>query len=111
MCNILYEHTVICSIVNNWLQYIVCYVYEANIDKYQFGFRKDRRIVNNLFCYSQLRRSSAATIRALYVDLKADFDKLPRRLLWKVIELPTGSKKYPRANIVNSEIWFGVSVV
>ena len=68
-------------------------VYEANIDNYPFGLRKDRSTVDNLFVYNQLRRSSAATTLALYADLTTAFDKLPRRLLWKVIELRTGSKK------------------
>ena len=52
------------------------------------------------------------------MDLTAAFDKLPRQLIWKVIELRTGTKNFvailqafyrnTRGNISNSEIRFDV---
>ena len=93
-------------------------VYEANLDPFQFGFRQDRSTVDNLFIYSQLRKSSAKTIYALYIDLTAAFDKIPRRYLWEVIRKRTGADKLVnileslyknnRGNIANSDIWYQI---
>ena len=93
-------------------------VYEANLDPFQFGFRIDRSTVDNLFIYSQLRKSTDKTLFALYIDLTAAFDKIPRRYLWEVIRRRTGANKLVnilqalytnnRGNIKNSEIWYKI---
>ena len=93
-------------------------VYEANLDPFQFGFRVDRSTVDNLFIYSQIRKSTGKTIFALYIDLTAAFDKIPRRYLWEVIRKRTGANKLVnileslyknnRGNIANSEIWYQI---
>jgi len=68
--------------------------------------------------YNQVRKSTNKRLFALYVDLTAAFDKIPRRYLWAVIEKRTGSTKLTnimralytnnRGNISNSEIWYDI---
>jgi hypothetical protein len=57
--------------------------------KGQAGFRKDFRTTNNLFIFRILTEQARFQKKKLYtcfVDFKKAFDKVPRDLLWEVLE-------------------------
>ena len=93
--------------------------YERNLDPYQLGFRIDRSTLDNLFIYSQIRKATHRRLFALYVDLTAAFDKIPRRYLFEVLRKRSGSVKLTnilqalytknRGNIADSDIWYDIT--
>ncbi len=57
--------------------------------KGQAGFRKDFRIIDNLFIFRTLTEQARFQKKQLYtcfVDFKKAFDTVPRDLLWQVLE-------------------------
>ena len=65
--------------------------YEHNISDSQFGFRKDCSTCDAIFILNRAIDSHAGTLIALYIDLAAAFDKIPRDLYFMVLAFRTGS--------------------
>ena len=67
--------------------------YEVNISNGNFGFRQDRSTTDGVFITQQVLKNTEGVIVALYIDLTAAFNKLPKHLMCEVLKITTGCKK------------------
>ena len=67
--------------------------YHAVVSKFQFGFKQGVGTIDPIYVLRQILKNTKIPIHALFLDLRGAFDKLPRKLLMKIIEIMLGSKK------------------
>ena len=65
--------------------------YEAHIGKEQFGFRHNRSTSDALFITRMIIEKCQGTLVAVYIDLTAAYDHVPRDFLFKVLAMRTGA--------------------
>ena len=65
--------------------------YENNISESQFGFRRNRSTTDALFVLKTVIDKYNDTLIAVYIDLTAAYDHIPRNFLFKVLDLRTGA--------------------
>ena len=65
--------------------------YEKNISDAQFGFRRNRSTTDAIFVLKSVIDKYNGTLIAVYIDLTAAYDHIPRNFMFKVLELRTGA--------------------
>ena len=65
--------------------------YESNINNAQFGFRKNRSTIDGIFIMKNVIDKYSGPFVAVYIDLTAAYDHIPRDFLFKVLEIRTGA--------------------
>ena len=65
--------------------------YEAHIGKEQFGFRHNRSTSDAIFITRMIIEKCQGTLVAVYIDLTAAYDHVPRDFLLKVLAMRTGA--------------------
>ena len=65
--------------------------YENHISKEQYGFRQNRSTSDAIFITKMITEKCTGTLVAVYIDLSAAYDHVPRDLLFKVLEMRTGA--------------------
>ena len=77
--------------------------YESNINNAQFGFRKNRSTIDGIFIMKNVIDKYSGPFVAVYIDLTAAYDHIPRDFLFKVLEIRTGacfvSCEYPQTDV------------
>ena len=58
----------------------------------QFGFRRDRSTTEGIYILKTVIDKYGDSLIAIYIDLTAAYDHVPRELLFRVLELRTGAK-------------------
>ena len=66
--------------------------YETSISNCQFGFGSNRSTTDGIFILKNVIDKYGKTFIAVYVDLTAAYDHIPRDFLFKVLEFRTGAK-------------------
>ena len=66
--------------------------YECHISKAQYGFRENRCGPDAIFITKMVSEKCTVTLVAVYIDLTAAYDHIPRNLLFQVLEIRTGAK-------------------
>ena len=61
--------------------------YEKHISEAQFGFRKNRSTTDRIFILKNVIQKSKDPLIAIYVDLSAAYDHIPRDFLFRVLKL------------------------
>ena len=67
------------------------HAYENQLSENQFGFRKNRGTTDGIFVMKNITEKYGDTLIAVYVDLTAAYDHIPRDFLFKVLKLRTGA--------------------
>ena len=67
------------------------YAYETSISNCQFGFRTNRSTTDGIFILKNVIDKYGDMIIAVYVDLTAAYDHVPRDFLFRVLEFRTGA--------------------
>ena len=65
--------------------------YEAHISESQFGFRQNRSTSDGIFIVKMVTEKVGESLVAVYIDLTAAYDHIPRDFLFKVLNLRTGA--------------------
>ena len=65
--------------------------YEKYMGNEQFGFRRNRSTADGIFIVKQIIDKYEETLIAVYIDLTAAYDHIPRNLLFRVLTLRTGA--------------------
>ena len=65
--------------------------YENQMSEAQFGFRRGRSTTDGIFILNTIIEKHNEPLIAIYVDLTAAYDHIPRDLLFRVIQLRTGA--------------------
>ena len=65
--------------------------YETHISEEQFGFRQNRSTSDCLFIVKTVIDKYGDTLIAVYIDLTAAYDHIPRDFLFRVLKLRTGA--------------------
>ena len=65
--------------------------YENSISNTQFGFRKNRSTTDGIFIMKNIIEKYKDPFIAVYIDLTAAYDHIPRDFLFKVLEIRTGA--------------------
>ena len=65
--------------------------YEKQLSEAQFGFRKNRSTTDAMFIMKNVVDKHSGMLVAIYVDLTAAYDHIPRDLLFKVLKARTGA--------------------
>ena len=65
--------------------------YENNISNSQYGFRKNRSTTDGIFIMKNVIEKYKNPFIAVYIDLTAAYDHIPRDFLFRVLELRTGA--------------------
>ena len=65
--------------------------YETHIGKEQFGFRQNRSTSDAIFITKMVIEKCQGTLIAVYIDLTAAYNHVPRDLLFKVLTMRTGA--------------------
>ena len=66
--------------------------YEKNISDEQFGFRRNRSTTDAIFVLKSVIDKYNDTLIAVYIDLSAAYDHIPRNFMFKVLDLRTGAR-------------------
>jgi hypothetical protein len=66
--------------------------YEHNISEAQFGFRKGRSTSDAIFIVKNVIQKFNDPLIAIFIDLTAAYDHIPRDFLFRVISFRTGSQ-------------------
>ena len=65
--------------------------YETNISDTQFGFRRNRSTTDAILVLKTVIDKYNDTLIAVYIDLTAAYDHIPRNFLFKVLDLRIGA--------------------
>ena len=65
--------------------------YEKQISDAQYGFRKNRSTTDGIFVMKNIIKKHSGTLIAIYIDLTAAYDHIPRDLVFKVLRARTGA--------------------
>ena len=66
--------------------------YERIMGNEQFGFRRNRSTTDGIFILKTVIDKYGGDLIAIYIDLTAAYDHIPRDLLFRVLEMRTGAK-------------------
>ena len=66
-------------------------VYEQQISETQFGFRQNRSTSDGIFVLRSVIDKYGGPVIAVYIDLTAAYDHIPRNFLFRVMEIRTGA--------------------
>jgi hypothetical protein len=69
----------------------------TNVTKYQFGFMPERSTIDAIFLIRQLMercREQKKDVHIIFIDLKKAYDKVPRNVMWWVLQKHKVSSKY-----------------
>ena len=66
--------------------------YEKQLGKEQYGFRQNRSTSDGIFIIRNVIEKYGETIVAVYIDLTAAYDHVPRDFLFRVLIIRTGAK-------------------
>ncbi|MCP4258756.1 MAG: hypothetical protein GY774_14830 [Planctomycetes bacterium] len=67
--------------------------YERHISNAQFGFRRNRSTTDGLFVMKNIIDKCGEPFVAVYIDLTAAYDHIPRDFLFKILKLRTGAPR------------------
>ena len=65
--------------------------YERHISEEQFGFRQNRSTTDGIFIIKNILDRCGGTIIAVYIDLTAAYDHVPRDFLFRLLKMRTGA--------------------
>ena len=65
--------------------------YGTNISDTQLGFRRNRSTTDAILVMKTVIDKYNGTLIAVYIDLTAAYDHIPRNFLFKVLDLRTGA--------------------
>ena len=65
--------------------------YEKYMGNEQFGFRSNRSTADGIFIVKQIIDKYGDTLVAVYIDLTAAYDHIPRDFLFRILSLRTGA--------------------
>ena len=65
--------------------------YEKPISHSQFGFRSNRSTTDGIFILNTVVEKYSSPLIALYIDLTAAYNHIPRDFLFRVIQMRTGA--------------------
>ena len=65
--------------------------YEDSISNAQYGFRANRSTTDGIFIMKNVVDKYKGKFVAVYVDLTAAYDHIPRDFLFRVLEIRTGA--------------------
>ena len=65
--------------------------YEKSISEAQFGFRRNRSTNDGIFVVRNIIQKYNDTLIAVYIDLTAAYDHVPRDFLFRVLSMRTGA--------------------
>ena len=65
--------------------------YESCISNSQFGFRKNRSTTDGIFIMKNIIKKSKDPFVAVFIDLTAAYDHIPRDFLFRVLKFRTGA--------------------
>ena len=66
--------------------------YENHLGETQFGFRKNRSTGGAIFVLKSVIKKHGEPLVAVYIDLTAAYDHIPRDFMFRVLSLRTGAK-------------------
>ena len=66
--------------------------YETHISEAKFGFHQNRSTSDGIFIVKMVTEKVGETVTAVYIDLTAAYDHIPRNFLFRVLNLRTGAK-------------------
>ena len=62
--------------------------YNRTLEQTQFGFRRKKGCDNAIFILRNIiDRSSSKPMRISFIDLTAAYDKIPRKILFRVLDI------------------------
>ena len=61
--------------------------YEKHLSETQFGFRKNRSTTDGIFILKNVIQKTKEPLIAIYVDLSAAYDHIPRDFLFRVLKM------------------------
>ena len=64
--------------------------YEESILAFQFGFRQNKATSDAIFVTRQIIQKYIQEIYGCFIDIKAAYDHVPRKLLWKLMRIRLG---------------------
>ena len=67
--------------------------YEESISNSQYGFRKNRSTTDGIFIMKNVVDKYSGSFVAVYIDLTAAYDHIPRDFLFRVLKLRTGADR------------------
>ena len=65
--------------------------YESHISDAQYGFRQNRSTSDGIFVVKTVIEKYGGTLIAVYIDLTAAYDHIPRDFLFRVLKIRTGA--------------------
>lgn len=65
--------------------------YEKNLSGAQFGFRSNRSTTDGIFIVKTVTEKYGGELIAVYIDLTAAYDHIPRDFLFRIPSLRTGA--------------------
>ena len=65
--------------------------YESHLGEHQFGFRRNKSTSDAIFIMKSAIEKHGGTLVAVYIDLTAAYDHVPRDFLFRVLQLRTGA--------------------
>ena len=65
--------------------------YEHHISEEQYGFRQNRSTTDGIFIIKNILDRCGGTIIAVYIDLTAAYDHVPRDFLFRLLKMRTGA--------------------
>ena len=66
--------------------------YETHISNAQFGFRQNRSTSDGIFIVKMVTEKIGEPVIAIYIDLTAAYDHIPRDFLFRILDIRTGAK-------------------
>ena len=67
-------------------------IYEQQISETQFGFRQNRSTSDGIFILKSTIEKCGGPLIAVYIDLTAAYDHIPRDFLFRVLEIRIGAR-------------------
>ena len=68
--------------------------YEKIISADQFGFRQGCGTIDAIYIFRQLIKCKKGPVFALFLDLRGAFDRLPRNIMFRILEIMLGNEKF-----------------
>ena len=65
--------------------------YETHLGERQFGFRRNKSTSDAIFIMKSVVQKHGGTLVAVYIDLTAAYDHIPRDFLFRVLQIRTGA--------------------
>jgi len=68
--------------------------YEQIISGDQFGFRQGCGTIDAIYIFRQLIKCKKGPVFCLFLDLRGAFDRLPRKIMFRILEIMLGNQKF-----------------